>query len=134
MSPQHSDDESLVPPENTSGRGEEEDASWKSLNGSLEPYGELSFLRHSLPINVLYCLAYILVLVLGIIGNVLVMIVVVRTKIMRRPVYYFLFNLALADLLVLICCVPATLIANVFTRESCMTCFLGRGERRDIPE
>lgn len=131
MWPEHRAAESLVSSENTSSRSEEEDFGGRLLNGSLEPYEELSLLRHSLPITVLYCLAYILVLVLGFIGNVLVMMVVVRTRIMRTPVFCFLFNLALADLLVLMCCVPATLISNVYTREFCMSYFLVWEERKE---
>uniref|UniRef100_A0A0P4WAA9 G-protein coupled receptors family 1 profile domain-containing protein n=1 Tax=Scylla olivacea TaxID=85551 RepID=A0A0P4WAA9_SCYOL len=119
MWPEDSDEESLVPSENPSGGSDEKNDGRRSLNGSLGPYGELTLLRHSLPITVLYVQAYILVMVLGIIGNVLVIMVVVRTRIMRTPVFYFLFNLAFADLLVLVCCVPATLISNVLTRESC---------------
>lgn len=103
---------------NLSGGNDENDGE-RSLNSSLGPYGELTLLRHSTLITVLYVQAYILVMVLGIIGNVLVIMVVVRTRIMRTPVFYFLFNLALADLLVLVCCVPATLISNVLTREFC---------------
>lgn len=74
-------------------------------------------LRHSLPTTVIYCIAYSIVFVVGLVGNVLVMMVVARTRIMKTTVFYFLFNLALADLLVIIFCVPATLISNVYTGE-----------------
>lgn len=115
MWPENNENQSLAPQEYTS---KEEEAEERAFNGSLEPYGELGLLRHSLPITALYCFAYMLVLVLGLVGNVLVLMVVVRTRIMRSTVFYFLFNLAVADLLVLVCCVPATLISNVYTRES----------------
>lgn len=115
MWPKYNESETLVPPQDTTAKEEAEE---RALNGTPGPYGELGILRHSLPITALYCFAYMLVLVLGLVGNVLVLMVVLRTRIMRSTIFYFLFNLALADLLVLICCLPATLISNVYTRES----------------
>lgn len=115
MWPEQNVSESLVPEQDIK---EEKEGEERALNASLGPYGELGLLRHSLAITTLYCFAYILVLVLGLVGNVLVLMVVVRTRIMRSTIFYFLFNLAVADLLVIICCIPATLISNVYTRES----------------
>ena len=80
-------------------------------------YQEFDTYRHSLPTTIIYCVAYAIVFILGLVGNVLVMMVVARTRIMKTTVFYFLFNLALADLLVIIFCLPATLIGNVYTGE-----------------
>ena len=74
-------------------------------------------LRHSALITGVYCFAYATVFVVGIIGNALVMMVVARTRVMKTTVFYFLFNLALADLLVLIFCLPATLLSNILNRK-----------------
>ena len=92
----------------------------ETANESFYDYEDMDYatLRHSLPITIVYCIAYALVFVIGLVGNVLVMMVVLRTRIMKTTVFYFLFNLALADLLVIIFCVPATLIGNVYTGES----------------
>lgn len=89
------------------------------------PY-QYSLMRHSLPVTVTFCVAYTCVLLVGVTGNVMVMMVVVRARMMKTTVFYFLFNLAFADLLVLVFCVPATLIANICTRESlfCVVLFL----------
>jgi hypothetical protein len=52
----------------------------------------------------------ILILFVGIIGNILVPIVVWRNKDLRSSTNIFLVNLSIADLLVLIVCVPTGLV------------------------
>ncbi|RUS82891.1 hypothetical protein EGW08_009356, partial [Elysia chlorotica] len=52
----------------------------------------------------------VLVLLVGITGNVLVIQVVARTKSMRRRINYFLISLSAADLLVLVVCLPIALL------------------------
>jgi len=74
-------------------------------------------MRYSPGISSIFCLAYSIVFVLGIIGNSCVVAVVVRSPRMRTVTNYFIVNLALADILVLIFCLPATLISNLFIRE-----------------
>lgn len=51
-----------------------------------------------------------LVLALGITGNLLVPYVVFRTKELRNSTNLFLINLSMADLLVLVVCMPTVLI------------------------
>ena len=51
-----------------------------------------------IPITVVYCIIFIT----GIIGNVCTCIVITRNKYMQTATNYYLFNLAIADLLVLI--------------------------------
>ena len=52
----------------------------------------------------------ILILVFGVIGNIMVPIVILRTKDMRNSTNIFLMNLSLADLLVLLICTPTVLV------------------------
>ena len=52
----------------------------------------------------------VIVLLLGITGNLLVPYVVFRTKDLRNSTNLFLINLSIADLLVLIVCMPTVLI------------------------
>src|SRR5688572_26429034 len=52
----------------------------------------------------------VLVLALGITGNLLVPYVVFRTKDLRNSTNLFLINLSIADLLVLVVCMPTVLI------------------------
>jgi hypothetical protein len=56
---------------------------------------------------------YRVLLVVGLIGNSLVVFVVVRNKSMRTPTNIFLVNLALSDILVLIFCLPPTVLWDV---------------------
>ena len=88
-----------------------------SVNETFEQY-EFPIYRHSLGTTIVYSVAYLFVFVVGLVGNILVMMVVYRTRVMKTTVFYFLFNLALADLLVIIFCVPITLISNVYTGKS----------------
>ncbi|CAL4124572.1 unnamed protein product, partial [Meganyctiphanes norvegica] len=71
-----------------------------------------SILRHSLPVTVLYCIAYVTVFMMGVVGNSFVVAVVVRTHQMRTVTNVFIANLAVADLLVNVLCLPFTLIGH----------------------
>ncbi|GBN09924.1 Neuropeptide SIFamide receptor [Araneus ventricosus] len=73
--------------------------------------------RHSPEIAAVFCVAYSLVFVLGILGNSFVVSVVMRSPRMRTVTNYFIVNLALADILVLIFCLPATLLGNIIFRK-----------------
>lgn len=76
----------------------------------IEPYW-----RYSLPSSIVWTAIYIVVLVWGLIGNTVVAIVIIKSK--KCPTDYFLLNLAVADLLVLVCCLPATLLSNLIIRK-----------------
>ncbi|XP_046805822.1 thyrotropin-releasing hormone receptor [Lucilia cuprina] len=52
----------------------------------------------------------IVIMLMGVIGNVMVPIVIVRTKDMRNSTNIFLTNLSIADLLVLLICTPTVLV------------------------
>ncbi|KAL0275270.1 UNVERIFIED_CONTAM: hypothetical protein PYX00_003177 [Menopon gallinae] len=73
--------------------------------------------RHSPALTAVYCVAYFLVFVIGLIGNCLVVAVVLRAPRMRTVTNLFIVNLAIADILVIVLCIPATLLSNIFVRE-----------------
>lgn len=91
------------------------------------PRVEVSLLRHSPLWTVVLCIAYLIVFFLGLIGNssVLWVIFILRRKSSRHSMFAncnkvfngLIGNLALADLLVIIFCLPATLISNVINRK-----------------
>ncbi|UJR22231.1 hypothetical protein I4U23_025294 [Adineta vaga] len=56
---------------------------------------------------------YLIVFIVGTIGNILVIIVIQRNRSMRTVTNMFIMNLAAADLLVLLFCLPATVIQDV---------------------
>ena len=74
-------------------------------------------LRHSMETILIYSMAYSLVFVFGFIGNILVILVIVRTPSLKNATNYFIFSLAVADVLVNVFCLPATLLSNIFIRK-----------------
>nr|KAG5714871.1 hypothetical protein BaRGS_000359 [Batillaria attramentaria] len=62
----------------------------------------------------LYSLAYSLVFVAALVGNFMVMAVVASNPTMHIVTNYFLLNLAVADVLVALFCVPVNLIMNLY--------------------
>jgi len=83
--------------------------------GGIDP-GELWY-RHSPAMTAVYCFAYTMVFLVGLVGNLLVVSVVCRSPRMRNVTNYFIVNLAVADVLVLVFCLPATLLSNIYVRE-----------------
>ncbi|XP_064621065.1 neuromedin-B receptor-like [Lineus longissimus] len=59
---------------------------------------------------------YIFIFTCGVTGNSLVVIVICKNKDMRNTTNYFLTNLAIADLLVLVVCMPTALM-EIYTKE-----------------
>jgi len=81
-----------------------------------EPFYEL--VKQPVHLVVIYTLAYAAVFLLAVTGNVLVILVVCRNSSMHNVTNYFIVNLAVADLLVGLLCLPITLVANLISGES----------------
>ncbi|XP_061397673.1 neuropeptide SIFamide receptor [Musca vetustissima] len=64
--------------------------------------------------TIVYCIAYVIVFLVGLVGNSFVIAVVLRMRNMRTVTNYFIVNLAIADILVIVFCLPATLMSNIF--------------------
>lgn len=75
-----------------------------------------SLYRHPPLLTIFYCIAYFIVFIVGILGNSFVVAVVHRNPRMKTVTNYFIVNLAIADLIIIFC-LPATLIGNIFTRK-----------------
>lgn len=73
--------------------------------------------RHSGALTAMFCVAYLLVFAVGLVGNCFVIAVVYRSPRMRTVTNFFIVNLAVADILVIMFCLPATLASNIFVRE-----------------
>ncbi|XP_007229228.3 neuromedin-U receptor 1 [Astyanax mexicanus] len=52
------------------------------------------------------CIVYLLIFLVGVVGNALTCIVIARHRVMRTPTNYYLFSLAMSDLLVLVLGLP----------------------------
>ncbi|XP_076060972.1 growth hormone secretagogue receptor type 1-like [Oratosquilla oratoria] len=61
-------------------------------------------------IRVMSTLVCSVVFVVGVVGNVLVPVVILRNRDMRNSTNYFLINLSVADLLVLLVCLPTVVV------------------------
>ncbi|XP_010900287.1 neuromedin-U receptor 1 [Esox lucius] len=61
------------------------------------------------PIFLPVCVTFLVIFVVGVFGNALTCIVIVRFKVMRTPTNYYLFSLAVSDLLVLLLGMPLEL-------------------------
>ena len=72
-------------------------------------------LKQSLPMVVVFVVAYTVVFVVGVVGNTLVVYVICRYPSMRSVTNFFIVNLAVADVLVCLFCLPFTLVSNIFT-------------------
>ncbi|XP_063708943.1 neuropeptide SIFamide receptor-like [Culicoides brevitarsis] len=71
-------------------------------------------LRYGVLGSVLLSIAYGIICIVGVCGNVAVVVVVAQSPTMRSPTNLFIANLAVADILVNILCLPFTLIGNLF--------------------
>lgn len=75
------------------------------------------FYTYPAAVSVMLFLVYSIVFVVGIIGNCFVLAVVYRAPRMRTVTNFFIANLAFADILVIVVCLPINLVANLVTRE-----------------
>ncbi len=75
------------------------------------------YLRHSLQWTIALTIAYFLILIIGVIGNVMVILVVLLRPKMRSVTNIFIMNLAVADLFVIVFCVAGTLFSHVSARK-----------------
>ncbi|KAI6182259.1 Orexin receptor type 2 [Aphelenchoides bicaudatus] len=65
------------------------------------------------PIEFVFVGVYLCLMLIGIVGNCLVVYVVLRNKAMWSSLNYWLVNLAVSDLLILILCLPATTATDI---------------------
>jgi neuropeptide FF receptor 2 len=69
-----------------------------SLNATEAAFVPELFYRHSMAMTAVYCVAYLLVFAVGIVGNFFVIAVVFRSPRMRTVTNFFIVNLAVADI------------------------------------
>ena len=106
------------------------------LNYSMEYEMEPLLYRYSLSAALVYCVAYLIVFAVGLVGNCFVIAVVYRSPRMRTVTNYFIVNLAVADILVIVFCLPATLMSSIFVREYLLytlLCYLANHSESERP-
>lgn len=72
--------------------------------------------RHSYQTSAVLTILYAIIYIVGIVGNSFVVAIVYKSPRMRTVTNYFIANLAIADMLVLLC-MPGTLMNNIFVRK-----------------
>lgn len=79
--------------------------------------GEIFYplVKHPLHVVFIFSVAYGLAFISAIIGNCFVVAVVLKYSWMRNVTNYFVVNLAVADILVAIFCIPFTLLDNIYS-------------------
>ena len=86
------------------------------MNGNMT-YEQYDVIKQPFYMIVIYSVVYGLVFIFALLGNILVMVVVSRNKSMHNATNYFIVNLAIADILVALFCVPITLLGNIYSGE-----------------
>lgn len=87
----------------------------QNSSGSATDQEYYDLLRHPMYMVIIYSLAYTTIMLFAIIGNVMVVAVVVRNQSMHTVTNYFIVNLAIADIMVALICLPMTLLSNIYT-------------------
>jgi len=75
-------------------------------------------LKQPLHMIVVFSIAYAAVFFLGVAGNGLVIWIVYSNPKMHDVTNYLIVNLAVADILVCVLCVPITLLSNIYSGNS----------------
>ncbi|XP_067671931.1 neuropeptide SIFamide receptor-like isoform X2 [Haliotis asinina] len=86
-------------------------------NNTTVSYGSgefYAFVKQPIYMVVVLSLAYGMVFILAVLGNVCVVAIICQDKRFHSATYVFLVNLAISDLLVAIFCLPITLMTNLF--------------------
>ncbi|XP_077999632.1 neuropeptide FF receptor 2-like [Glandiceps talaboti] len=73
----------------------------------------VSLFKNGALITTVYIVSYLLIFLLCLIGNTLVCLIVMRNPRMHTVTNFFIVNLAVADVLVSIFCMPITLVTNI---------------------
>ncbi|KAK0056574.1 neuropeptide FF receptor 2, partial [Biomphalaria pfeifferi] len=75
----------------------------------------------SLQTIVVLSIMYSIVFVLALVGNISVVTVVAKDKSLHTATNFFLVNMAIADILIAIFCLPLTLLSKIFTSKLCFS-------------
>lgn len=86
------------------------------LNSSNESseYVMSSEFRHPPGVTAVYIIVYCIAFLFALFGNLIVIAVVLRYRWMHTVTNFFIVNLAVADILVAIFCIPITMLIHIF--------------------
>lgn len=83
-------------------------------NYTMEEYEPLPAIRQPVHMIFIYSIAFGIVFLFALFGNIVVVVLVTRTRRLHTLTNFFIVNLAVADILVAVFCVPITLLDNLF--------------------
>lgn len=89
----------------------------KDFNGFVRLLFNKNCYRHSFPYGIFLFLSNVLILLFGFVVNLLTIYVVIWKIKKKTASSVYIINQAVADLFVIIGCIPATLISNLFLRK-----------------
>lgn len=78
---------------------------------------EVEMPQPPLYILIIVSMMYIVIFVLGICGNILVIIVICKCKSLHSPTNWLLLNLSIADVSVILVCMPTSLV-ELFAKDA----------------
>lgn len=81
-------------------------------------------IRQPVVMLVVLSVSYSIVFLLALLGNLSVVLVVARDRSLHTATNLFLVNMAVADMLVAIFCLPVTLLSNIYRGKSFITSFV----------
>ena len=73
-----------------------------------EPICHGQLLIDDLSVRIFLCIFYVVIFIMGVFGNTLVILVIVRNKSMQTPTNIFIVNMAVSDVLMCLFAVPFT--------------------------
>lgn len=73
--------------------------------------------RHPMWSITILIVSYLFVFCIGFVGNVTVIYIILRTPQMKTATNLYISSLAVADLLIVIICLPSTLVSNIYVRK-----------------
>lgn len=85
-----------------------------STNSTNEENELIPIIRQPVYMIVIYAVAYGIVFLFALLGNTIVVILIIRTRRLHTLTNFFIVNLAIADILVAVFCVPITLLDNLY--------------------
>ncbi|CAD5224786.1 unnamed protein product [Bursaphelenchus xylophilus] len=81
----------------------------------MDEIDELDTIRQPFGLVIVYTTFYAFVFLLGLIGNVFVLLAIIWHPTLRSTTDYMISSLAMADLLIIVFCLPTTLLNNLLT-------------------
>lgn len=83
------------------------------INSTIEEL--IPAVKHPLHVVVIFAIFYSVIFLFALFGNIVVVVVVWKHRWMHTVTNFFIVNLAVADVLVAIFCIPITFLTNIYT-------------------